>query len=116
MRAWALTFLSDSGVTPPLSLQISSDMFLVFAPLIILTMVVVSGKRDFETGRGVRVLSPRPLPSPPCPHGGTCLLVSNGAATSVAAEAICAVGFGAFLLQWGVVSSRIPVEKGSRSP
>lgn len=106
MRAWALTFLSDSGVTPPLSLQISSDMFLVFAPLIILTMVVVMAvvsKRD-----DVRVLSPKAVAlTAAVLTAGTCLLVGNGAATSVAAEAICAVGFGAFLLQWGIVSSRI---------
>ena len=110
MRAWALTFLSDSGVTPPLSLQISSDMFLVFAPLIILTMVVVMAvvsKRD-----DVRVLSPKAVAlTAAVLTAGTCLLVGNGAATSVAAEAICAVGFGAFLLQWGIVSSRIAVEK-----
>lgn len=41
MRAWALTFLGDSGVTPPMSLQLSSNMFYVFAPIMVLTMALV---------------------------------------------------------------------------
>lgn len=110
MRAWALTFLSDSGVTPPLSLPLSSDMFLVFAPLIILTMVAVVASA-MKWGEAW-VLSPRAIVlSALVLTGGTCLLMSSKASASVAAEAVCALGFGAFLLQWGVVSSRIPVER-----
>lgn len=111
MRAWALTFLGDSGVTPPLSLQISSNMFYVFAPIMMLTMVlamaVVSRQGDDAwvlSSRAVAVISG-------VLAAGTCLLVVNGYTMSVVAEAVCAVGFGCFLLQWGILSSRISVER-----
>ena len=111
MRAWALTFLGDSGVTPPMSLQLSSNMFYVFAPLMVLTMALVMvavPKRLGET----RALSLRAIGvTAAVLSAGSLLLVANPLSGSVVPEAVCAVGFGCFLMQWGIASSRIPIDR-----
>lgn len=111
MRAWALTFLGDSGVTPPLSLQLSSNMFYVFAPVMIVTMVVGMVVIDRWKDEAFFLSSKAVAFSSGILAAGTLLLVANGAATLVVAEAVCAAGFGLFLLQWGLVSGRISVDK-----
>lgn len=111
MRAWALTFLGDSGVTPPMSLQLSSNMFYVFAPIMVLTMALVMVAVPKRWG-GTRFLSARAvIASAAVLTLGTLLLVVNPLAEPIVPEAICAVGFGCFLMQWGVASSRIPVDR-----
>lgn len=111
MRAWALTFLGDSGVTPPMSLQLSSNMFYVFAPLMVLAMALVMAVVPKRWGE-MRFLSPRGIGAAAAVlSAGSLLLVANPMPGSVVPEAICAVGFGCFLMQWGIASSRIPVDR-----
>lgn len=111
MRAWALTFLGDSGVTPPMSLQLSSNMFYVFAPLMVITMALIMMAVPKRWG-GTRFLSTQAVAVSSVVLGlGSLLLVANPLPGSVVSEAICAVGFGCFLMQWGVASSRIPVNR-----
>ena len=111
MRAWALTFLGDSGVTPPMSLQLSSNMFYIFAPLMVLTMALVMVAVPKRWG-GTRFLSTRAVvASTAVLTLGTLLLVANPLPESVVPEAVCAIGYGCFLMQWGAASSRIPVDR-----
>lgn len=104
MRAWALTFLSKSGVALPLAM-LTEGTLLVFAPLLFATMAFayVGSMR-----RGADLLSRRALVTMAAMlMAGSCMLGVGTRATLLAGEALCAVGFGLLLLQWGIASSCI---------
>ena len=117
MRAWALTFLGDSGVTPPMSLELSSNMFYVFAPLIILTMALIMvavpkrwSESCFLSTRAVAV-------SAGILCLGSVLLVADVPVMAVVPEALCAVGLDVYKRQRreGVNTMFAPVSAASGS-
>ena len=105
MRAWALTFLGSGGVTPPLLTHISNGIFFVFCPIMIVVMLMVMA---ISQRLAIDILRPEIVAlSAGILTVGTCLLSMGDATISILAKAVCAIGFGVFLLQWGVLSARI---------
>lgn len=104
MRAWALTFLSKSGVVLPLSM-LTEGTLLVFAPIFVVsTAVVARGALQHR----VRLLSrPCVVVMAATLVAGSLLMGAGERLTLFIGEALGALGFSLLLLQWGDASSRV---------
>lgn len=104
MRAWALTFLSKSGVVLPLSM-LTEGTLLVFAPVFFAaTLFITRG----ALGKRCELLSRPSLMVMVSTLVASSFLLGAGERTTLfTGEALSAVGFSLLLLQWGEASSRI---------